>query len=321
MRNSAAVASTTILWAIAAVLVGQSLGPQTPQPIHWDFEVSADPLPVAAVEDTFSKLDYDVSHVRRGQAVPRILVRTIPDDLGQVPEVDRRKDLFLAAVLPLALAVNELISAERVEVKAMAEKIALGRDLTFLEQQELNRLARVYRVIDDTDDADADKTPPDLSANDLIDELMLRAAPLPVSLVLAQAAEESAWGLSRFASEGNALYGQWVWNDGLGIIPKSRADGQTHSVRAFRDIHESTLSYAHNLNTHRAYSAFRNVRANMLNTTGRLDGFALAGTLTRYSGRGQAYVSSLRTIIRSNDLSALDRAQLGKPGSTSATAT
>jgi Bax protein len=251
------------------------------------------------------------------------LVRTIPDDLGQVREVERRKDLFLAAVLPLALAVNEQINAERVEVTAMARKISLGQDLTFLERDELDRLARVYRVIDEADDndAEADKTTPELSASDMIDELLLRAAPLPVSLVLAQAAEESAWGLSRFAAEGNALYGQWVWNDGLGIIPKSRADGQTHSVRAFRDIYESTLSYAHNLNTHRAYSAFRNMRANMLNATGQLDGFALAGTLTRYSGRGQAYVTSLRSIIRTNDLSALDRARLGEPGTSNPAAT
>jgi Bax protein len=322
VSSRATLAATLSLWVLAAVLVSQSLGPQGVRPVAWDVEVSADPLPVAAVEDTFAKLDYDVSHVRLGSAVPRVLVRTIPDDLGQVPEVERRKDLFLAAVLPLALAVNEQINAERSEIVAMSKKISSGERLTFLEREELDRLARVYRVIEDADENDEpEPNAPEINDSDLVDELLLRAAPLPVSLVLAQAAEESAWGLSRFAAEGNALYGQWVWNDGLGIIPKSRTDGQTHSVRAFRDIYESTLSYAHNLNTHRAYAAFRNMRANMIRGSGSLDGFALAGTLTRYSGRGQAYVSSLRSIIRSNDLSALDRAQLDNPGTSEPAAT
>ncbi len=130
--------------------------------------------------------------------------------------------------------------------------------------------------------------------------------------------------MSRFAAEGNALYGQWVWNDEAGIIPKGRRDGETHSIQAFRDIYESTLSYAHNLNTHKAYKNFRHMRANMLNAKGVLDGRVLAGALTKYSGRGQAYVEALRTIIRANDLSVLDRATFAdqrKPQTTALLAT
>jgi Bax protein len=272
--------------------------------LRWDVEISADPLPVAAVEEAFTKIGYNVDNVREsGHGVPRVLVRTMPDDLGQVPEVARRKSLFLGAVLPLALAVNEQISFERAELARMAEKLAAGRLLSASEEDELVRLARVYRVIDD------ETVVAELNEQALVDELLLRVAPLPVSLVLAQAAEESAWGLSRFAAEGNALYGQWVWNDEIGIVPKDRPEGQTHSVRAFRDIYESTLSYAHNLNTHPAYGNFRRLRAEMLKDNAVLDGMALAGTLTRYSGRGQAYIDSLRTIMRGNDLPALDRAQ------------
>jgi hypothetical protein len=224
VRNSAALAATATLWVLAAVLVAHSLGPQSLQPVRWDFEVSADPLPVAAVEDTFAKLDYDVSHVRLGHAVPRILVRTIPDDLGQVREVDRRKDLFLAAVLPLALAVNEQINAERSEISAMAKKIILGQDLTFLERDELDRLARVYRVIDEADDNDdeLDKTTPELSASDLIDELLLRAAPLPVSLVLAQAAEK----VTRFMASGCGTMG---W----GLFPNREQMGKPTASAPF----------------------------------------------------------------------------------------
>lgn len=287
-----------------------------PKPlVRWEVEIGHESLAVADLEQTFASTGYDFMQVKAGaMGVPRVLVRTMPDDLSQVPEVDRRKSLFFGAVLPLALAVNEQIMAERAAVEAIAQKIGFNEALPDEDMAELIRLAKVYRVIEETPEADDIEDAmiaalAGVSPEDLVDELLLRVAPLPVSLVLAQAAEESAWGLSRFAAEGNALYGQWVWNDDLGMIPKARPAGQTHSVRAFSDIYESTLSYAHNLNTHRAYHGFRKMRANMLTATGHLDGYVLAGALTKYSGRGQAYVESLRSIMRGNGLKALDRAQ------------
>jgi Bax protein len=278
---------------------------------RWDMEVghSDTPFMVARLEEAFTNIDYDLTRIRAGQGVPRVLVRTIPEDLGQVPEVDRRKDLFIGSVLPLVLAVNEQILSERTKIEAIAKKLKFQEALSDDDMSELERLGKIYEVIEDSPDDEAPAV--DIATTnpaDMVDELLLRVAPLPVSLVIAQAAEESAWGLSRFAAEGNALYGQWVWNDDAGIIPKGRRDGETHSIRAFRDIYESTLSYAHNLNTHRAYKNFRHMRANMLNAKGVLDGRVLAGALTKYSGRGQAYVEALRSIIRANDLGALDRA-------------
>jgi Bax protein len=278
---------------------------------RWHVEVgrSAEPLAVAHLEETFAGINYSLADVRKGVAVPRVLVRSIPADLGQVPEVDRRKELFLGSILPLVLAVNEQIMTERRTVEDIGKKLRTPEPLTDDDLSALERLGELYEVI--PAEPEADEPPFDMATADkqeLVDELLLRVAPLPVSLVLAQAAEESAWGLSRFAAEGNALYGQWVWNDEEGMIPKGRRDGETHSVRAFDDIYESTLSYAHNLNTHRAYSGFRRMRANMLNARGTLDGVVLAGALTKYSGRGQAYVESLRSIIRNNNLSGFDRA-------------
>lgn len=278
---------------------------------RWHVEVGDDdaPLVVEKVEQAFAAINYDISRVRLGQGVPRVLVRTIPADLGQVPEVERRKDLFIGSVLPLVLAVNEQILTERVHIEAVAKKLKFQEPLSNDDMAELERLGKIYEVIeDDPDDHAPTVDLATVNPAEMVDELLLRVAPLPVSLVLAQAAEESAWGLSRFAAEGNALYGQWVWNDDEGIIPKGRRVGETHSIRAFRDIYESTLAYAHNLNTHRAYKNFRHIRANMLNAKGVLDGRVLAGALSKYSGRGQAYVESLRTIIRANDLGVLDRA-------------
>ena len=270
----------------------------------WAIKLTSAPLRVADVEAVFAQVRYDFIQVRDGRGpVPRILVGAVPEDLGQVAEVRRRKALFLGALLPLVMAVNEQIASERAVIERAARERALGQQPAARDAAEVNRLARVYRLIA------ADATVADVGAPDFVDELLLRVAPLPVSMALAQAAEESAWGLSRFADEGNALFGQWVWNDPTGITPLARAPGETHSIKSFRDLLECTLSYAHNLNTHAAYGDFRRMRANMMSSTGVLDGHALAATLNRYSGRGQAYVESLRGIIRANSLGPLDIAK------------
>ncbi|MDX2143638.1 MAG: glucosaminidase domain-containing protein [Rhodospirillaceae bacterium] len=315
VRVGTALAAAAVV-ALGTLLFIRERADESVAPIfkQWSLELSADPLSVAQVETAFAEINYDFARVKQGlHPVPRVLVRSVPEDLGQVPEVTRRKSLFLGSVLPLVLAVNEQIMAERRALEDIAGKIRARQPLSDADIAEVNRLAKIYRL-----GGDAEETVADVSDTALLDELLLRVAPMPVSMALAQAAEESAWGLSRFASEGNALYGQWVWNDKAGMVPTARGSDETHSVRAFRDILESTLSYAHNLNTHWAYEDFRKMRANMLNSSGRLDGAALAGTLTRYSGRGQAYVESLRGIIRSNGLAALDQARFAAPALQSA---
>lgn len=301
-------------WLIAAILAIAGGGvvwlmlPTAPSgpPIFedWAHKLNTKPLRVADLESAFAREKYDFIQVRDSRgAVPRILVAEVPEDLSQVAEVRRRKALFLGSILPLVLAVNEQIAVERAMVESVAAKRARGESLAGTDIAEIDRLARIYRLRDEAVPIGNPSNP------ELIDDLLLRVAPLPVSMALAQAAEESAWGLSRFADEGNALFGQWVWNDPTGITPLGRAPGETHSIKSFRDLLECILSYAHNLNTHAAYADFRRMRANMLATTGTLDGHALAATLTRYSGRGQAYVESLRSIIRSNSLATLDTAR------------
>jgi Bax protein len=300
------------LSALAAVLAATALvawliqrrDAEIAAPADWAVELTAGSLSVADVESAFTAAGYDFIRVRgSGGPVPRILVGRVPEDLGQVAEVRRRKALFLGSILPLVLAVNERIGAERAVIERIAERRARGHAVTAADLSALERMARTYEVVADTESIG------DAAIPEIIDRLLPRVAPLPVSLALAQAAEESAWGLSRFADEGNALFGQWVWNDAAGIAPLDRAAGVTHSVKAFPDLFACALSYANNLNTHAAYAEFRQMRANMMATTGVLDGHALASTLTRYSGRGQAYVESLRSIIRTNELSSLDTAR------------
>jgi Bax protein len=127
---------------------------------------------------------------------------------------------------------------------------------------------------------------------------------------MAQAAEESGWGTSRFALHGNAIFGQWTTAGGEGLVPQQRPEGMDYKVRAFDNLEQSVAAYMRNLNTHGAYKALRRARANLRLGGDALGGALLAGTLTKYSERGQDYVDSVRTIIHVNDLRELDDARL-----------
>jgi len=311
------VAFAVLLVLAIAALPRAGLVPRTVDYApRWQTELSGTGLTVAKVEAAFAELQYDFAAAKSGGQVPRVLVRAVPADMSEIPEVDRRKALFLASVLPLVLAVNEEIAAERVQLLAIDAKLRRGETLSAAEADTLDRLGRAYGLIEDdldeSQDAESAGDPP-LAPSVLAEALRRRIAPVPVSLALAQAAEESAWGQSRFAAQGNALYGQWVWNDAKGIIPAARAATATHSVRAFPDLLEATRTYARNLNTHWAYADFRSQRHGMISAGETLDGAALAGSLLRYSERGADYVHSLRTIIAGNGLSGLDGVRFAAP--------
>jgi Bax protein len=133
---------------------------------------------------------------------------------------------------------------------------------------------------------------------------------IPPSLALAQSAEESGWGTSRFARQGNALFGQWTWDRSQGIRPSAAAASATHAIRRFPTLLAAVRAYARNLNTHRAYASFRLERERLRQQSQPISGFRLATTLTRYSERGGAYVRSLHAIMRGNDLARFDQARL-----------
>jgi Bax protein len=141
----------------------------------------------------------------------------------------------------------------------------------------------------------------------VLQELMERVDVIPTSLVLAQAANESAWGMSRFAREANNMFGQWCFDSGCGLVPARRGVNATHEVKAFASIEESVNAYFLNLNTNSSYQEMREMRAQMRAQGRPLDSMVLARGLTRYSQRGMAYVSELQDIIRVNRLGALDK--------------
>jgi Bax protein len=244
-----------------------------------------------ALTELFAAQGYELRGVRMSKiTVPRLYVESLPQDLPQLVDVKKRKEIFLQTVLPLALAVNEELRSHQ---EALQKIRSLSRPLTTEELDWLNKISATHKI-----------THPDL------ERLLKQIAPLPVELILAQAAVESGWGTSRFALEGNALFGQWTWKPGAGIIPSGRGDGETHAVRAYPRLIDSVWDYANNLNTSLAYKDFRDARARRLQLGKPLAGLPLIETLEKYSQKGQDYLEVLEDIIEQNDLTPLNNAQL-----------
>ena len=245
--------------------------------------------------------------VGEGYAVPRILLATLPGDLDAT-EPAERKALFLRAMLPLVLTANEEIAADRAQLQALADQVEAGLPLSGEQGYWLAAVAKRYGV-----DIDALLARPDDLAAALprvLPELMRRVDVVPPSLAVAQAALESGWGTSRFAREGNALFGERTWSPDAGLEPLRREAGSRHRVRGFEQLLDAVAAYMVNLNTHRAYAEFRDARAALRAQDAPLDGLALAPHLVRYSERGTGYTKAVRQLIRTNDLQALDQAEL-----------
>ncbi len=247
-----------------------------------------------SAEQLFNLIGYRLDGVRAHGKVPRVFLASLPSGLPKIRLAAKRKVLFIKTALPLILHVNELIQHDRTEIQALYAKQKSGAVLTESEMSGLRAVAETYGV------AKVD-----------FDELLRRVDVIPPSLALAQSAEESGWGTSRFAQKGNALFGQRTFKNNKGIVPKQRGKGQTYKVRAFDHLIDGVKSYAHNLNTHPAYRKFRATRAKLQRDGKALDGYRLAETLTAYSERGAAYIKTLKSLIRVNGFGEFDKVRLG----------
>ena len=236
----------------------------------------------------FEDLDYDLQAVRTGKKVKPIYLTKLPKDLKTLGDTKKKRELFISIVLPLILNENEKIQEDRKRLFKI-----LGKNFnTIGERVWLKRRFKEYRVADQ-----------DLA------KLKVRMDIIPVSIALAQAANESGWGTSRFALEGNALFGQWTWSK-KGILPKEQDPDQTHKIMQFQILKASVRAYKNNLNTHNAYKEFREVRAKLRQSGTQITGIALIKYLKNYASIGEKYVKILEEIIDNNSLTDFDKANL-----------
>jgi len=250
----------------------------------------------------FETIGYTSKVLRSGNAgVPRFVVSEIPDDWAANLPVDQKKSLFFRALLPMVLMVNEEILKDRKRLQDIRSSLAQSSALSSSDWTWLVQVAEGHgmTIQDDRDSVGVHS----------LDQLLHRVDAIPPSLALAQAAVESAYASSRFAVEGNALFGQW--HLGKGLVPEEqRTELGDYRVASFASPRDSIRAYMKNLNTNRAYRPFRELRAAARQQNERLRGAPLAEGLLAYSEKGQAYISLLRSLIARNGLSAVDGARL-----------
>ena len=245
-------------------------------------------LKTETVLNLFKDVNYDLSQVRNKKLVKPIYFTQFPKDLDELQNTRLKKETFIKIVLPLIVAENERILADRKKLKIVLKK----KQTSDLEKQWLRQKLLEYKV-----------------KKGNMNELLNRLDIIPTSIALAQAAKESGWGTSRFALEGNAIFGQWTWS-GNGIAPLNRESNKSHKILKFPILRASVKAYQNNLNTHKSYTNFRDKRSTMRKKNKDITGLDLTETLKNYAQTGSDYIKILNQIIRQNRLTDFEPVRL-----------
>ena len=245
-------------------------------------------LKTATVLTLFDEVNYDLNKVRNNKIVKPIYFTQFPKDLDEIQSTKLKKETFIKIVLPLIVAENEKILDDRFKLKKIVSKKNTSDD----EKQWLRQKFLEYRV-----------------KKGSVEELKVKMDIIPTSIALAQAAKESGWGTSRFALEGNAIFGQWTWN-GKGIEPLLKDKSKNHKILRFPILRASVKAYKNNLNTHSSYVKFREKRKNLRKKNKTINGLELAQTLNNYAQTGSEYTRILAKIIIQNKLTDFEPVKL-----------
>jgi Bax protein len=245
-------------------------------------------LSAATIEELFKSTNYSLEDVRKNKLVKPISLTLLPNEIKKIENIKKRKNLFIQIILPLIIKENNNIRLDRKKLFSILNK----SNNTKAEKVWLNSKFKKYGVVN----------------KDLL-TLKIRMDEVPVSMAIAQAAKETGWGTSRFAQEGNALFGQWTWS-GEGIKPAEADGDSTHKVMKFKVLQASVRAYQRNLNTHSSYKDFRSTRAELRDEGKKLDSMILSEHLDKYAETGEEYVRVLQQIIKQNNLTDFDDAKL-----------
>ena len=240
------------------------------------------------LEEIYKENGFNLNEIRNNKIVKPVKIDLLPKEIKQIENTKKRKNLFIQIVLPLILEENTRIKLERKKLFVILNK----NNNSESEIKWLRKKFKQYGVV-----------------NSDLTTLKIRMDEIPVSLAIAQAAKETGWGTSRFALEGNALFGQWTFN-GEGIKPKGADIGDTHKVMKFKVLQASVRAYQRNLNTHSSYREFRKTRAIQRDNLGYLNSLELVNYLDKYAETGIEYTKILKKIIEQNNLTDFDDAKL-----------
>ena len=240
------------------------------------------------IDSLFEEVNYNLKDVRETKLVKPIDIGLLPNEIKNISNTKKRKEMFIKIVLPLIVKENSKIRVDRKRLFTILSK----NSNTDIEKKWLEKKYKQYGV----------------RKNDL-STLKVRMDEIPVSLAIAQAAKETGWGTSRFALKGNALFGQWTWS-GEGLKPKNADEGKDHKVMKFNSLQLSVRAYLRNLNTHSTYKNLRKARTELRNQNKTLDSITLSKHLDKYAETGSQYIDVLQKIIEQNNLKDFDEARL-----------
>ena len=253
-----------------------------------DLETDTVRLNASTIKQLFDDTNYRLQDVRETKLVKPVALTLLPNEIKMIENTKERKEFFIQIILPLILQENNNIRLDRKRLFSIINKSNNSK----LEKKWLEKKYKQYGVLSK-----------DLSI------LKIRMDEVPVSLAIAQAAKETGWGTSRFAQEGNALFGQWTWS-GEGLKPKEADEDKGHKVMKFNVLQASVRAYQRNLNTHKSYENFRLARAELRDRGKPLDSIILSKFLDNYAETGEKYVEVLQKIIKQNNLKDFDDAKL-----------
>ena len=256
-----------------------------PVALNYGDEIIFSSTKTSDLETLLNQISLNYNNITNLEKLPNFSLLSLPKDLSNIEPTSRRKEIFLSSILPLVVKSNlDILNDRKILCEAIKNK----------DNKKKEEIAKKHYI--------------DLSKIEklMIDNTLIRKIDIvPISLVMAQAAAESGWGTSRFALEGNALFGQWTWDKSKGIQPKFASD-QKAVVRKFETLSDSVKSYLLNLNTHIAYSSMRAKRNRDCNQEKLISGYELANWMGNYAITRDEYIKLLRLIIKKNNLVLLD---------------
>jgi Bax protein len=288
--------ATCLLLSLTGSLHGKAFASQ---------KLTAETAPIIKPETTsglralFQTLDYAWMAFDKG--VPPLVLEQIPEDINSSVNTRTKKNTFFMALLPMVLLANQEIRQERKEIQQILARHQARTDEAD-DRERIHKIAKRYG----------------LRGRPLTDhrarrQLLQRVDTIPPALVLAQAANESAWGTSRFAQMGNNLFGEWTFKPGTGLVPAGRPAGETYEVRVFASLYQSIRSYMNNLNRNGAYRKLRGIRDELRKRQKPVTGTALSSGLINYSQRREEYIKEITAMIRQNNLEQVNLAKLRQP--------
>ncbi len=240
--------------------------------------------------EIFNKYQFSVDNLLNNQSANLVIFSSLPTDFMDVQPIIERKRLFINTLIPIIYSENLQILNDRKKILDWwreSDGENFSRDFW---PQWLFELSEKYG-----------------SSDSNLGNLLMRVDIIPISLALAQSAIESGWGTSRYSREGNAVFGQYTFDESKGLKPKDRNENDEFFIKTFPNLSESVRSYLKNINTHLAYADFREERKKLRMSGENLSGFKLVNFLKDYSERRESYIKDVKEIISSNNFQKYDK--------------